>query len=144
MTIKRFKKSSWPNSDGNGLDYIEYEDGGGRRIRTDGEELMDEYRTVSLEHCVDTYEELPCYAKDLIEGDIVVVEVNQKPTNYIWYVFESQQGGDNTHLAAVCLTHKGKYWDLSGHISKDIEVVALLGNAFDSERLTYGVKKYVK
>ena len=127
------------------IDYIEYDGVNTYRIDPEGEIIVDDNVTMSIGNCEKTTLciELPCYAKDLIEGDIAVVEVNQKPTNYTWYVFDSQRNAPY-RLAAVCLTHKGKYWDLSSHFSKDIKVVALLGNAFDSERLTYRVKRYTK
>jgi len=144
MIIRRFKKPSWSDN-GKGLEYIEYVNGVGKRVKSNGETLLDDYETVSLRHCIDTYEELPCYTDQLIEGDIAVVKVsNRASTHYTWYVFDTQDGGDTVHLAAVCLTHKGKYWDINNSAVSNMRVVALLGNAFDSERLTYGVQKYVK
>jgi len=138
MTIRRFEYK------GDLADYIEYDSDTGQ-IYTVNEKEKRDYKVSFILSKLEKRGELPCYARDLIEGDIAVIKVNNStPTYYTWYVFDSQDGSDRLHLAAVCLTHKGKYWDMERSPSSELEVVALLGNAFNSERLTYGVKRYVK
>jgi len=136
MAIRRFKMRKW---DKHMIDYIEYDGKETYRIDPEDERILDGNTTMPLSSCKKQAEELPCYVRDLIEGDIAVIKQLQGTTTV--YVFS----GVGRRISMTSLSHKEKYW----HCTKDrgiddIEVLALIGNTFDSERLTYGVKRYVK
>ena len=132
MNIRRFKDRGWNQKI---IDYIEYDGKETYRINPKCERIISDDATWSLSHCERDAEELPCYAKDLIEGDIAVINYSGE----IEIVFiHSQRSEDNNCM--VSLTKKHGYWtDISDN---KCEVLALLGNSFDNKRVTYGVKRY--
>jgi len=96
---------------------------------------------------------LPCYICDLKEGDIAIVEYLDESRKH---TFGSSSGtfskGVHTiyihglsyrDLNIISLTKPNEALNGTGR-KTSFKVLALVGNTFDSERLTYGVKNYVK
>lgn len=134
MTIRRFKALHWK------IDYVEH--GSNplyRRIDMDGRDIIDADGIVSLDYCENHAGiiELPCYTKDLIEGDLAVVDMGSSHGIHTVYILCRTEG----NLDMLSLTEPSTYWSTT-HFTSQPEVLALLSNTFDSERATYGVEQY--
>jgi len=84
-------------------------------------------------------EELPCYAKDLIEGDIAIVQRDSDDYTHTVYIYKRSGAGD---LNMISLTSRASHWDSLNRVTESFKVLALLGNSFDDKRVTYVVKRY--
>lgn len=147
MAIRRFKKKEWPNSSiSEDLDYLEtipnYPlEENTLRINIEGEHMDSEPEGINQAACIidPVLIELPCYARDLIEGDLaIILDVHKAERT----VYIHSQGTSDSYLCMVSLDKKGSYWIDINSTRERLPVLALLGNAFNEERITYGVKKY--
>ena len=123
--------------------YVEVNNNGTFLCDTQGERIADITNTYPLKECESLVAEklwvhLPVYVNDLKEGDValVIFKGDDHCSIVSKHVIFVHTNADNT-LALVSLTEKGFCRNgLKRNFS--FEVLGLLGNAFDEDRITYG------